>query len=277
MRIFAQRQHQCQESKSVTASPSHQAPQIVPAKHSELAPRFCHDFSKVPLHADTHVRKLAQSERVLPRPTYSRRVYAQLPPARTPPVTTPPSGSTLPPPTAQPSLTLSNHTSTSYDDSGGESRKIVNFNVTVPNGLNAREYALVNKIKGIAIQNARGDPFYVIMNQISVPYNFPNWVVDSEDHDPVYASIGGIRWSYTPTANGFHTTDNPGPARRNERNSLYDLCFKTELHRLSSVPANYSSPLPAPLDVKYWQYYVRVDSGGTFSHRRTQGEPDRCA
>lgn len=275
MRIFAQRQDQYQESKRVTFNHSPQAPQIVPAKPSALAPRFGHDFSKVPLLADTHVRELAQSEQALSCPASSCRVYAQLPPARTPPVAAPPSGTPLPPPTAQPALTLSNPNS--YDDSGGESHKLVNFNVTVPAGLNIRDYALVNYIKGVAVRNARGDPFYVTMDQISVPYYFPNWRVDSPDHDPVYASSGTIRWSYTPTANGFFTTDNPGPARSSEPDSLWDLCFKTELHRLSSVPADYSAPLPAPLDVKFWQYYVRVDSAGRFSHRRTQGEPNRCA
>ena len=275
MRIFAQRQHQYQEGERVAAGHSQQAPQIVPATHSGLTPRFCHDFSKVPLHAGAHVGESAQGERALPRPTPSRRVYAQLPPARTPPVTIPPSGAQLPPPTARSSLTLSNHIS--YDDSGGESHKHVNFNVTVPGGLNAREYALVNHIKGMAVRNARDDPFYVTMDQISLPFYFPNWRVDSPDHDPVYASSGTIRWNYTPTANGFSTTDDPGPARTSEPNSLWDLCFRTELHRLSSVPEDYSSPLPAPLDVKYWQYYVRVDSAGRFSHRRMQGERDRCA
>ncbi len=210
----------------------------------------------------------------------ARLAYAQRPPRPTqppaaPPVAAPATGQPAPPPaTATPTLSLSNHTG--YADTGSESHKQVRFDVTVPAGQNPRDYALVNKIRGEAVRNPRGDPFYVTMDQISVPYYFTSWRVDSPDADPVYASSGSLRWTYTPTPSGFYTTDDPGPARSSEPGSFWDLCFKTELHRLAAVPTVYSAPLPAPLDTKYWRYYVRVDGSGRFSHTRPRGEPDRC-
>lgn len=211
---------------------------------------------------------------------YAQRPPRTTPPPAAPPVVTPPdagrpdAGPAAPPATATPTLSLSNNVG--YADSGSESHKVVRFDVTVPAGQNPRDYALVNKIRGQAIRNRQGDTFYVPMDQISVPYYFTNWTVDSPDHDPVYASLPGTRWSYTPTPSGFFTTDDPGPARSSEPDSLWDLCFKTELHRLAAVPPVYTAQLPAPLDTKYWRYYVRVDGAGRFSHTRPRGEPERC-
>lgn len=246
-------------------------------------PKFEHDFSRVRVHSAESLRSSPLESPPL------RHVYAQRRPNRVSPVTRPsippvpvtPAPATPAPaapaqvqPTAQPTLTLSNN---SFIDTGGTSRKPIQFDVTVPPGLNATDFAIVNKIKGQAVRNARGDAHYVTMDQILVPYYFTNWRVDSPDHDPIYASLGTSRWNYTPTSTGFTTSDDPGPARSNEPNSFWDLCFKTELHRLSSVPPDYSAPLPAPLDTKHWTYYVRVDQAGRFSHTRPRGEPDRCA
>src|SRR5512138_3021451 len=46
---------------------------------------------------------------------------------------------------AKPSLATSNDT---YDDSATESHKRIHFDVTIPTGLTAKDYALVNFIKG---------------------------------------------------------------------------------------------------------------------------------
>lgn len=228
------------------------------------------------------LRQLSRAKTVNTESAPSHPVFAQLPPHGTPPSRVPSDGGhpldASAPPAAAPRamLTLSNHTS--YDDTGNSSRKRVRFDVSIPPSQNIRDYVLVNKIKGVAVRNARGEPFTLMMDEIMVPYYFDNWRVDSPDHDPVFGSTNLNRWAgYTPTSTGFYYEDSPGPAHSSEPNSFYDLCFKTELHRSRDVPMEYSAPLPAPLEVRYWQYYVRVDAAGRYSHQRPHGEADRCA
>jgi hypothetical protein len=114
---------------------------------------------------------------------------------------------------SQPTLALANDT---YNDSETESHKKIKFDVTVPSDLTAKDYALVNHLKGFE-KNGDGTFFKVKMYGNLVDFNFTSWQVDSVDEDPVYWSDSTARWNYTTTPGGFFATDDPGPALSSEK------------------------------------------------------------
>jgi hypothetical protein len=167
---------------------------------------------------------------------------------------------------AKPTLSLSNDT---YDDStpATESHKRIQFDVAVPSGLTATDYALVNQLKGFQ-KAPSGHFFKVKMYGSTVDFNFPNWQVDSLDADPVYSSDSSGRWNYTVVPGGFFGSDDPGPALTSEHGAVYAVNFKIGLYKLSDVPTTTTGSISAtPLEEKPWQYSVVVDSAtGAFSH-----------
>jgi hypothetical protein len=164
---------------------------------------------------------------------------------------------------AKPTLAASND---SYNDTASESHKKIRFDVTVPSGLTARDYALVNKVKGF-FKDGAGKFFKVTMYEKTVDANYSDWMVDSVDKDPVYWSTAAARWNFTTTPTGFYATDNPGPALSTEKGAVYAEQYKMGLYKLSDLPAETTGTISAtPLSEVPWQYSVVVGSDGKFTH-----------
>jgi len=151
-------------------------------------------------------------------------------------------------------------------DTATESHKAIRFDVTVPSGVTAADYALVNKLKG-SQKDGAGKAFKVTMYGKTVDFDFADWQVDSLDEDPVYWSDSSARRNYKATATGFYATDNPGPALSTETGAVYAVKFKMGLYKLSDLPAKTTGSISAtPLAEYDWQYSVVVDSHGKFTH-----------
>jgi uncharacterized protein YcfJ len=154
----------------------------------------------------------------------------------------------------------------SYTDTATESRKEIRFDVGIPTGSNAGDYALVNWVKGY-MKDGSGTYFKAKMYGSDVDANYADYQVDSVDADPVYWSDTTGRWNYNPTSSGFYATDNPGPALSSEQGAEYALNFKMRLYRLADIPTTTSGTISStPLATVPWQYSVKVDSSGVFSH-----------
>jgi hypothetical protein len=187
---------------------------------------------------------------------------------RTAPNTSPPAapaGPAAPAAPAVPTLTVADP---SYTDSGSTSTKTVVFNVAVPSGLTATDYALVNKLQG-SLRKADGSFYSVRMYGSVVPFNFTTEQVDSVDADPVYASTATSRWNYSTTAGGFSSNDTPG--RVNGVYSPGDVAavrFKIGLYRMADLPATTTGTIAAnPLSEVPWQFSVVCDATtGAISH-----------
>jgi hypothetical protein len=168
-------------------------------------------------------------------------------------------------PAATPSLSLSNDL---YADSGTTSHKNIRFNVTVPSGLTATDYCLVNKLQG-SMRKADGSYHRVRMYGSLVDFNFGSEQVDSVDADPVYWSSDTGRWNYTTAASGFSATDDPGPpGHAFAKGDVAAVKFKIGLYTLAGVPTTTTGSLSAsPIQELPWQYSVAADSTtGTLSH-----------
>ena len=164
---------------------------------------------------------------------------------------------------SSPTLSKSND---SYSDNATESRKNIRFDVGLPSGARAGDYALVNWVKG-HMKEGGGGFFKVQMYGSNVDANFPSFQVDSMDADPVYWSDAAGRWNYTSTANGFYATDSPGPALATEHGAEYALKFQMGLYKLADVPTTTSGTIAAtPLAMVPWDYSVKVDATGGFTH-----------
>ncbi len=164
-----------------------------------------------------------------------------------------------------PSLALSNDT---YSDNATESRKNVQFDVTIPAGHKATDYALVNWVKG-SMKDGSGTYFKAKMYGSVVDANYSSWVVDSVDADPIYWSDASGRWNYRTTPSGFYATDSPGPALSTELGAVYALNFRIGLYKLSDLPATTSGTIGGATAIaeRPWQYSVVVDPRtGAFTH-----------
>jgi hypothetical protein len=164
-----------------------------------------------------------------------------------------------------PELSLS---SDSYDDTGkaDESHKNIKFSVKIPSGLEKKDYALVNKLKG---HEKKGDGTYfkVKMYESTVDFNFSSFQVDSVDKDPVYWSDTSARWNYDASGDGFSATDDPGPALSSEHGAEYAVNFKLGIYKLADLPMTTTGSISAtPIAEKDWQYSVKVDDKGKFTH-----------
>jgi len=166
-------------------------------------------------------------------------------------------------PAAKPTLATSND---KYDDNASESRKNIKFEVTVPSGVTARDYALVNFVKG-SMKNGAGKYFKATMYGKQVDANYSDWKVDSVDEDPVYWSTSSGRWNFKTSSTGFYATDSPGPALTSEHGAIYALRFKIGLFKLADVPTTTTGTIAAtPLQEIPWDYSVVVSDKGTFTH-----------
>ena len=144
--------------------------------------------------------------------------------------------------------------------------KAIRFDVTIPTGVTAGDYALVNMVKG-SMKDGAGKFFKAQMYGKTVDANYADWVVDLMDEDPVYWSNSSGRWNFNSTPTGFFATDNPGPALNTETGAIYALKFKMGLYKLSDVPTKTTGTISAtPLAEYPWQYSVVVDKSGKFTH-----------
>jgi hypothetical protein len=162
-----------------------------------------------------------------------------------------------------PTLSKSNDT---YDDSGGESRKRIRFDASIPVTHSVKDYAMVNWVKGF-MKNGSGTYFKAKMYGSWVDSNYSSFKVDSVDADPIYGSDSSGRWNYHETVDGFYTTDNPGPALDTEHGAEYALKFQMGLYKLADVPTTTSGTISStPLAMVPWDYSVKVDNSGKFTH-----------
>lgn len=234
-------------------------PAVIP-----LGSPAAHTFANVRVHTDRPPAspsprpQIAQSDGA--RAQDGRPAVAQPPP----PVPTPTPAPAAPAAPATPSLALENDT---YTDSGNTSHKVIKFNVTVPSGLTARDYALVNKLKG-HMKKADGTYWKVQMYGSLVDFNFTSEQVDSVDADPVYWSNSSGRWNYVTTSTGFYATDDPGPpGHAFSPGDEAAVKFKIGLYRLADVPTTTTGTISAtPLQELPWQYSVKAAADGTLSH-----------
>jgi hypothetical protein len=176
-----------------------------------------------------------------------------------------PAAPAAPAATARPSLALSNDR---YNDSGNTCEKFIHFDVTVPAGLRATDYCLVNKVQGFR-RMPDGNYDRVMSYGSVVDNNFPTEQVDSVDADPVYWShpVRG-RWNYTVTSNGFMATDNPGP---NDHvfapGYVAAQRFRIGLYELASVPTTTTGTISTtPIQELPWQFSVVADAAGVITH-----------
>lgn len=181
-----------------------------------------------------------------------------------PPAAPSPAPAPAPAAPATPTLSLANNT---YTDSGNTSHKVIKFNVAVPSGLTAGDYALVNKLQG-HMKKADGTFHKVQMYGSLVDFNFATEQVDSVDADPVYWSNSSGRWNYTTASGGFFATDDPGPPGYTfAPGDEAAVKFKIGLYRLASVPTTTTGTLSASsIQELPWQYSVKADAAGALSH-----------
>jgi hypothetical protein len=164
---------------------------------------------------------------------------------------------------AKPSISKSGD---SYTDTADESHKKIKFTVSVPSGLTASDYGLVNWVKGSA-KNGSGDFFKVKMYGTLVDFNFADFQVDSLDADPIYWSDASARRNYTAETGGFSATDDPGPAKKTQTGAVYAFQFKMGVYKMADVPTTTTGSISATaIDAVNWDYSVKVSSTGTFSH-----------
>lgn len=114
-------------------------------------------------------------------------------------------------------------------------KKEIWFRFTVMSG-DPHDYALVQFVKGYGKILSTGS--YVkakILGQL-VDVNYPNWVIDSADADPVYGSNSTIRWNYFQVGNSstYSTSDRPNAPRGTE---IFDD-FKMCIFEINDVPTN---------------------------------------
>lgn len=123
-----------------------------------------------------------------------------------------------------------------YNDTATTSQKLIQFNAFIPQGLNLRDYAFVNFIRGSYL-DAAATPLTVQMYGANVPFNFAAEQVDSVDNDPIYWSDASARWNYNISGRTISATDNPG--RTSNAVNLGDVAnihFRISLFRVADLP-----------------------------------------
>ncbi len=160
-------------------------------------------------------------------------------------------------------------TGNSYNDGANTSQKLIQFNVSVPRGINLRDYALVQFVKGQVLRMPGPANPNARMYGVVVPLNFPNWQVDSVDTDPIYWSEPGIRWDYNTNGRTFSATDDVGRDNHvfNPGDSA-DLDFKIGVYRISDLPAATNGNIGGaqPIVMRRWSFSVRRDMAGNITH-----------
>lgn len=167
--------------------------------------------------------------------------------------------------TATPTLAASNDR---YVDTTTTSEKTIRFDATIPSGLNKRDYALVNMVKGSATRSA-GTYIQAMVYGSLAAINFPSWQVDSVDADPVYWSDTTGRWNYNNTSTGFWADDSPGlPGHVIDLGDTWAVNFKMGLYKLADVPTTTTGTISAtPITEIPWQFSVARDATtGVISH-----------
>lgn len=165
-------------------------------------------------------------------------------------------------------LTLANN---SYADTATTSQKHIKFDVNVPRGLNMRNYALVNFLRGNMIRMPGASSPNVMMYGSAVPFNFPVEQVDSVDVDPIYWSSAGSRWNYNVSGRRFSATDNPSIRASKVYNigESADVHFRIGVFKISDLPATTSGAVgnARPLIIKNWRFSILRDGvTGNISH-----------
>ncbi len=114
-----------------------------------------------------------------------------------------------------------------------QARKVVRFNFRVQRS-DPKKCCLVNFVMGWKTEN--GNFAKGLMLGRVVNADFPDWIIDSPDLDPVYWSKPGSRWRYTevdPTT--YRASDSPGPMLPGMQQSLD---FKMCIYQCRNVPMN---------------------------------------
>jgi len=160
-------------------------------------------------------------------------------------------------------------TGNSYTDGANTSQKVIQFNVSIPRGLNLRDYALVQFVKGQILRMPGPANPNARMYGVLVPLNFPNWQVDSVDPDPIYWSEPGTRWDYNTNGRTFSATDDVGRDNHvfNPGDSA-DLDFKIGVYRISDLPATTTGNIGGaqPIVMRRWSFSVARDLAGNITH-----------
>lgn len=164
-------------------------------------------------------------------------------------------------------LSFANNT---YVDTATTSRKTIRFNVYIPQGLNMRDYALVNFISGEILRMPGPAHPNVRMYGNLVPFNFPSQQVDSVDADPIYWSDASGRWNYNIAGRTFWATDSPGRSTGLfNPGDVADLDFRIGVYRLADLPATTTGTVGSARAITSagWRFSVRRDAvTGNITH-----------
>ncbi len=164
-------------------------------------------------------------------------------------------------------LSLANN---NYTDTATTSIKNIRFNVFIPRGLNMRDYALVNFLRGEMLIVPGPVHPNVRMYGALVPFNFPAEQVDSVDADPIYWSTAGSRWNYNIAGRNFSATDAPGPRSGNTFNpgESANVNFRIAVFRVRDLPVVTAGNVGAtrPLVSRRWRFSVVRDVAGNITH-----------
>ncbi len=140
------------------------------------------------------------------------------------------------------------------------------------------DYALVQYMKGY-LKLPSGGFLEETLYGKPREYNFPDWVVDSTDEDPVYMSTASSRWNYKKTNSGFLAHDQPGLSSQcYVTGHIAALEFKTYLYKISDVPNKvtdehklYDYPIADPVE---WEFMLCWDPDlKTFVHECPKEPP----
>jgi hypothetical protein len=138
----------------------------------------------------------------------------------------------------------------------------------------ADHFCFVQRVKGYAYKrpgNYYGGTMYVTNSATAVyyDYNFDNWVLDSPDGDPAFASPPHNWHPPSAVPNFWYTTDNPGPAPNYPTGAVWALDFELGIYCTNQVPTNGASPyldVGTPFSTSTWDYKVQVTTNHTFTH-----------
>jgi len=157
-----------------------------------------------------------------------------------------------------------------YNDTATTSSKNIHFNVFIPQGLNMRDYALVNFLSGELLFMPGPTHPTVTMYGSNVPFNFPATQVDSVDTDPIYWSTAASRWNYTISGRTFTATDDPGrPDNTFNLGDSADVNFRIGVYRISDLPLATTGNVGSaqPIASASWRFSVLRDAtSGVISH-----------
>ena len=157
-----------------------------------------------------------------------------------------------------------------YNDTATTSSKNIHFNVYIPQGLNMRDYALVNFLSGELLFMPGPTHPTVTMYGSNVPFNFPATQVDSVDTDPIYWSDAANRWNYNISGRTFTATDDPGrPDHTFNLGDSANVNFRIGVFRISDLPLTTTGNVGTaqPIVSAAWRFSVLRDPvSGVITH-----------